>query len=186
MKPLYLLSLLSLSACSTAPKLEVRPLPPPTPMEQSTIRYPEVIRPSHIGRYTDPNSGSVLHEQHVVYRVEESARWDFHPGNPCGDAFQWSSVSRDPAFVSFPVNDAIVAEVNSQRLATTQIMAQSKVLTAALQQLQMALQAARNNEQATASLQTAVADIRNRLETLESSKGMANSQTNEPTNKHIP
>ena len=75
-----------------------------------------------------------MHEQHVVYRVEENARWNFHPGNPCGNAFPWPSVPRDPASLSFPVNDAIVAEVNSQRLATTQIMAQSKLVTA-LQQL---------------------------------------------------
>lgn len=186
MKPLYLIPLLALAACTTAPKLEVRPLPLPSPIEQSAVRYPEVIRPYHIGRYADPNNGSVLHEQHVVYRVEENARWDFHPGSPCGNASPWPSVRRDPALLSLPVNDAIVAEVNSQRLATTQIMAQSKVLTAALQQLQTALQAARNNEQATASLQTAIADIKNRLEALESSKGMANSPTNEPTKAHIP
>lgn len=186
MKPLYLISLLSLSACATAPKLEVRPLPPPTPSEQKSIRYPELIRPYHIGRYADPNNGSVLHEQHVVYRIEESARWDFHPGDPCGNTFQWPSVPRDPASVSFPVNDAIMAEVNSQRLATTQIMAQSKVLTGALQQLQTALQATRNNEQAAAGLQAAIAEIRNRLEALESSKGMAHSQTNEPTNALLP
>lgn len=180
MKPLYLIPLLALSACTTAPKLEVRPLPPPTPIEQSTVRYPEVIRPYHIGRYSDPNNGSVMHEQHVVYRVEESARWDFHPGNLCGDPFQWSSVPRDPAFVSFPVNDTILAEVNSQRLATTQIMAQSKVLTGALQQLQTALQAARNNEQATASLQAAITDLRKRLDALEFAKGAEASRSNEP------
>lgn len=186
MKLLYLIPLLLLSACTTAPKLEVRPLSPRTPIEQKSVRYPELVRPYHIGRYADPNNSSVLHEQHIVYRVEESARWDFHPGNPSGDVFQWPSVRRDPASVSFQVNDAIIAEVNSQRLATTQIMAQSKMLTGALQQLQTTLQTARNNEQATASLQAALNDIRSRLEALESSKGMANAQTNEPTNTHIP
>lgn len=180
MKPLYLISLLSLSACTTTPKLEVRPLPLPIPIEQSAIRYSEVIRPYHIGRYADPNNGTVMHEQHVVYRVEENARWNFHPGNPCGNAFPWPSVQHDPASPSFPVNDAIIAEVNSQRLATTQIMAQSKVLTAALQQLQTALQTARNNEQATASLQAAITDLRKRLDALEFAKGSDASRSNEP------
>lgn len=180
MKPLYLISLLSLSACTTAPKLEVRPLSPPTPIEQSAVRYSEIVRPYHIGRYADPNNGSVMHEQHVVYRVEETARWNFHPGNPCGNVFPWPPVRRDPASVSFPVNDAIVAEVNSQRLATTQIMAQTKVLTGALQQLQTALQAARNNEQATASLQAAITDLRKRLDALEFAKGSDASRSNPP------
>ncbi|MEK7782251.1 MAG: hypothetical protein AAB370_12195 [Verrucomicrobiota bacterium] len=186
MKPLYLILLLTLSACTTAPKLEVRPLPPPPAIEQSAVRYSEIVRPYHIGRYADPNSGTVMHEQHVVYRVEESARWDFHPGNPCGNAFQWPSVVRDPAFVSFPVSDAIVAEVNSQRLATTQIMAQSRVLTGALQQLQTALQTARNNEQATVSLQAAIADIRKRLDAFEVSQGTAPSPSNEPASPLVP
>lgn len=180
MKSLHLIPLLALSACTTAPKLEVKPLPPPTSIEQSAVRYPEVIRPYHIGRYADPNNGSVLHEQHVVYRVEENARWNFHPGNPCGNTFPWPSVRRDPASLSFPLNDAMVAEVNSQRLATTQIMAQSKVLTGALQQLQTTLQATRNNEQATASLQAAITDLRKRLDALEVAKGSDASRPNEP------
>ena len=186
MKPLYLISLLSLSACTTTPKLEVRPVPLPIPIKQNAIRYSEVIRPYHIGRYADPNGGTVMHEQHVVYRVEENARWNFHPGNPCGNAFPWPSVPRDPASLSFPVNDAIVAEVNSQRLATTQIMAQSKVVTAALQQLQTALQTARNNEQATAGLQAAIAEIRKRLDAFESSKGTAPSPSTEPASPLVP
>jgi len=186
MKPLYLISLLSLSACTTTPKLEVRPVPLPIPIKQNAIRYSEVIRPYHIGRYADPNSGTVMHEQHVVYRVEENARWNFHPGNPCGNAFQWPSVQHDPASLSFPVNDAIIAEVNSQRLATTQIMAQSKVLTVALHQLQTALQTARNNEQATAGLQAAIADLRKRLAAFESSQGTAPSPGSEPASPLVP
>lgn len=154
---------------------------PPPAAEPKSIRYPEVVRPYHLGRYADPNNDAVMHEQHVVYRVEETARWDFHPGNPCGNAVPGPSVGRDPASVTFPVNDAIVAEVNAQRLATTQIMAQSKVLTGALQQLQAALQTARNNEQAAVSLQAAIADMRKRLDALEFAKGTTpDSPTNDP------
>src|ERR1700733_7437797 len=93
MKMLYLISLLFLSACSTAPKLTLRPQQP-SATDAGGIRYPEVLHAYHVGRYTDPNDDLIMHEQHVVYRVEESTRWDLHPGAgvvgttmPCEAAF---------------------------------------------------------------------------------------------------
>src|ERR1039458_7558 len=79
MKMLPLIPLLFLSACSTAPKLALRPQSPLAATDNSAVRYPEVIHAYHVGRYADPNDGLVMHEQHVVYRVEENTRWDFHP-----------------------------------------------------------------------------------------------------------
>ena len=54
MKMLYLIPLLFLTACSTAPKLTLRPLPQPAPpaMDNSDVRYPEAVRAYHVGRYT--------------------------------------------------------------------------------------------------------------------------------------
>lgn len=173
MRTLTLIPLLLLSACSTTPKIVVQPLQPSGGTEQKSVRYPEAVRTYHVGRYTDPNNGMVMHEQHVVYRIEENARWDLRPGNSCGVHFPPVSVPRDAAFMAFPVNDAILAEVNSQRLATAQIMGQTKVLSGALQQLQVALQIARTNEQAAAGLRAAMNDLRKRLDALESLKAPA-------------
>ncbi len=86
MKMLPLIPLLFLSACSTAPRLALRPQSPPAATDNSTVRYPEVIHAYHVGRYADPNDGLVMHEQHVVYRVEENTRWDFHPSQAGGNA----------------------------------------------------------------------------------------------------
>ncbi|MGH7989079.1 MAG: hypothetical protein ACREDS_02640, partial [Limisphaerales bacterium] len=116
------------------------------------MRYPEVVRAYHFGRYVDPNNDLVMHEQHVVYRVEENTSWNLHPG-PAGGSPVSPAPSRNAAFSPTPVNDAILAEVNSQRLATTQIIAGSQILAATLQQLEGALRSARKNEQATATLQ---------------------------------
>ena len=115
MKMFYLVPLLFLSACSTAPKLALHPQQSP-PMDTDAVRYPEVVRAYHIGRYTDPNDDLIMHEQHVVYRVEENTRWNFHPGPVDGNLP--ALPPRDAAFAPAPVNDAILAEVNSQRLAT--------------------------------------------------------------------
>jgi hypothetical protein len=107
-----------------------------------------------------------MHEQHVVYRVEDNTRWNFHPGAVGGS----TAVPRDAAFAPAPVNDAILAEVNSQRLATAQIMVQSRSLSAALAQFQTALQQTKTNLQDTLVLRAAVNDMKQRLDALESAQ----------------
>ena len=103
MKAYYLIPLLFLSACSTTPKLVLRPQQPPA-TNADGIRYPEVLHAYHVGRYADPNDDLIMHEQHVVYRVEENTRWDFHPGPADGNLP--ALPSRDAAFAPAPVNDA--------------------------------------------------------------------------------
>ena len=156
------------------------------PADESAVRYPEVIHTYHVGRYADPNDDLVMHEQHVVYRVEENMRWDFHPGAICGNAA--SSTLRDAAFSPAPVNDAILAEVNSQRLATAQIMVQARTLSSALMQFQSALQQTKTNLQQTAALRATVSEIKQRLDALETVQGQppSLSTTNEPANPLSP
>jgi hypothetical protein len=148
-------------------------------MENTAVRYPEVVRAYHIGRYVDPNDDLIMHEQHAVYRVEDNTRWNLHPGPVDGDLPV--SSPRDAAFAPAPVNDAILAEVNSQRLATTQIMLQSQTLSAALSQFQAALSQAKTNLQETAILRASVNDMKQRLAALEAAQGQppALSTTNE-------
>ena len=110
-----------------------------------------------------------MHEQHVVYRVEENTRWNFHPGPADGNLP--ALPSRDAAFAPAPVNDAILAEVNSQRLATTEIMMQARTLSAALAQFQAALQQTKTNLQETARLRASVNEMKQRLDALETAPG---------------
>jgi hypothetical protein len=187
MKTYYLIPLLFLSACSTTPKLVLRPQQP-SATDATGIRYPEVLHAYHIGRYADPNDDSLMHEQHVVYRVEDNTRWNFHPGPADGNIP--ALPSRDAAFAPTPVNDAILAEVNSQRLATTQIMMQARILSAALAQFQTALSQTKTNLQETARLRASVNEMKQRLDTLESAPGQLPpppiSTTNEPADPLSP
>ena len=164
MKMFYLIPLLFLSACSTTPKLTLRPQQPPPATDNSAVRYPEVLHAYHIGRYADPNDDLIMHEQHVVYRVEENTRWNLYPGPVDGNLPDVPS--RDAAFGPAPVNDAILAEVNSQKTATTQIMIQARTLTAALAQFQTALQQTKTNIQETLILRASVNDMKQRLDAL--------------------
>lgn len=189
MKMFYLIPLLFLSACSTTPKLTLRPQQPPPATDNSAVRYPEIINAYHVGRYVDPNDDLVMHEQHVVYRVEENTRWNFHPGAADAGVLQFTS-SRDSAFSPLPVNDAVLAEVNAQKMATVQIMLEARTLSAALVQFQAALQQTKTNFQQTALLRLTVNDMQKRLDALETVQGQSPSQaisaTNEPPDSLSP
>ncbi len=189
MKAYHLIPLMFLSACSTTPKLALQPQSPSS-LAADTVRYPEVVRAYHVGRYADPNDDLVMHEEHVVYRVEENTRWDLRPSRAATIngtvAFPTESAPRDAAFSPLPVNDAVLAEVNAQKLATVQIMMEARTLSSALAQFQTALQQTRTNLQETAVLRSAVIQMKKRLDTLETAHEQApqslpqpNSTTNE-------
>jgi hypothetical protein len=180
MKIYYLIPLLFLSACSTTPKLTLRPQQPAA-TDADGIRYPEVLHAYHVGRYADPNDDLIMHEQHVVYRVEENTRWNFHPGPTDGNLPVLPP--RDAAFAPAPVNDAILAEVNSQRLATAEIMMQARTLSAALAQFQVALQQTKTNLQETALLRMTVNDMQKRLDALATASEQSPAATLSTTNE---
>lgn len=171
MKPLYLIPLLFLSACSTAPRLALRPQPPSS-LATDTVRYPEIVRAYHFGRYVDPNDDLVMHEQHVVYRVEENTRWKLQPLRAATIGYSVvpsapTSLPQDAAFISLPVNDAMRAEVNAQKLATVQMLSEAKTLMVALAQFQSALAQTKTNLQETAILRASITQMRQRLDALE-------------------
>lgn len=160
--------LLFLTACSAPkpPALVLQSQPPP-PATDDTIRYPEVARAYHVGRYVDPSDDLLMHERHVVYRVEDNARWDLHPATThhglAGGSLLSPSPAHDAAYNLTPVNDDIVAQVNAQRLATVQIELEAKTLAAALARFQAALQQTKTNLQEMALLRVQVSVMQQQL-----------------------
>ena len=151
-------------------------------MDNSTVRYPESIRAYHIGRYVDPADGLVMHEQHTVYRVEENTRWNLHPGWNMAVQF-WPP--HNPAFNPSPVNDAVLAEVNAQRMATARIVMEARTLAATVSQFQSAFQQTKTNLQEAAVLRAAVIEMNKRLDAVEREKEKtppppASPSTNQP------
>src|SRR5260221_7154479 len=127
-----------------------------------------------------------MHEQHVIYRVEENTRWDLrpattHPASADSNVFfPAGSSPRDTAFSPLPVNDAVLAEVNAQKLATIQIMIQAQTLSSALAQFEAALQQTRTNFQETAVLRASVIEMKKRLDALETPQAQAQPSPNSP------
>ena len=134
MKYLVLIPLVFVASCTSRPQLAVRPLPSPAVGPVETVRYGEVVRAYHIGRYVDPNHSETMEEQHQVYRIEVSARWNLHPGQ--ADAANLLNPPPDAAFAPPPTNDVVIAEMNRQREATALVMQQSVRLAQSYNELQ--------------------------------------------------
>ncbi|MDZ4815028.1 MAG: hypothetical protein SGI71_02030 [Verrucomicrobiota bacterium] len=52
------------------PDVEGVPIP-----NEANVKFPSKVKAYAVNRYIDPANPSLLHERHVVYRVEEESRW---------------------------------------------------------------------------------------------------------------
>lgn len=147
MKYLALLPLMLVASCASRPQVALRPTPPPAVEPIETVRYGEVVRAYHLGRYVDPNHPETMHEQHPVYRIEVSARWNLHPG--AQNTANLLNPPPDAAFALPLTNDALVAEMNRQRETTARVMLEAAKLAQSYGELQSFLgemkNVARNN-----------------------------------------
>jgi len=134
MKYLALIPLVLVASCASRSQIVLRPTPPPAVEPIEAVRYGEVVRAYHVGRFVDPNHPETMHEQHPVYRIEVSARWNLHPG-PLNTA-NLLNPPPDAAFAPPPTNDVVVAEMNRQREATARVMLEAAKLAQSYGELQ--------------------------------------------------
>ena len=134
MKYLALIPLVFVASCASRPQLVVRPAPSAAVEPVGAVRYSEVVRAYYIGRFIDPNHPDMMHEQHPVYRIESSARWNLHPGS--GHAVRLLNPPPDAAFAPSPTNDVVIAEMNRQREATARVMLEAVRLSQSYDELQ--------------------------------------------------
>ena len=94
MKKLIIILLsLYVSACSTkpmpAPQVPERKAPIVIPEiggtyinqnDMEKLRYPEELKAYSIGRLEDAYNPDLMHESHIVYRVESDSAWNLQPG----------------------------------------------------------------------------------------------------------
>jgi hypothetical protein len=134
MKYLALIPLVFVASCASRPQLVVRPAPPAAVEPVEAVRYSEVVRAYYIGRFIDPNHPETMHEQHPVYRIEASARWNLHPGP--ANTVNLLNPPPDTAFAPMPTNDVVIAELNRQREVTERVMSQAVRLSQSYDELQ--------------------------------------------------
>ena len=147
MKYLALIPLVLVASCASRPQIVLRPTLPPAVEPIEAVRYSEVVRAYHVGRFVDPNHPEAMHEQHPIYRIEVSAHWNLHPG-PLNTA-NLLNPPPDAAFAPPPTNDVVVAEMNRQREATARVMLEAGKLAQSYGELQAVIgemkNVARNN-----------------------------------------
>jgi hypothetical protein len=138
MKTIALLPLLFIASCASrpAPQIVVKPLPSSAVEPLESVRYAELIRAYHIGRYVDPHHPDVMHEQHPVYRVEAHTRWNLKPGNPHPPGVSPLNPPNDAAYSPPPTNDVVLAELNRQKDATERVMWEAFQLARSYDELQ--------------------------------------------------
>ena len=134
MKYLALIPLVFVASCASRPQLVVRPAPPAAVEPVEAVRYSEVVRAYYVGRFVDPNHPETMNEQHPVYRIETSARWNLHPGP--ANTVNLLNPPPDAAFAPPPTNDAVAAEMNRQREATERVMSEAVRLSRSYEELQ--------------------------------------------------
>jgi hypothetical protein len=173
MKTIYLIPLLLLSACASSrtPRLlnMSRPVPGTTlPGDDiESVRYSENIKAYNVGRYVDPNNALVMHERHVVYRVETTAKWNMHPNAPATFALGPAVQIIDPARKDGPTTAEVIAEVNRQKAATQTVIDQGKRLNDTLLRISTALDASKQVAEQNRQLKTDLDLTKQRLDLLE-------------------
>ena len=80
MKYLALIPLVFVASCASRPQLAFRPLPSPAVGPVEAVRYGEVVRAYHVGRYVDPNHPETMQEAAPGlscrgFRALESSSW---------------------------------------------------------------------------------------------------------------
>ena len=196
MKTIYLIPLLLLSACASNRKLAVLNMPRAVPGmtlpsdDIESVRYSENLKAYNVGRYVDPNNALLMHERHVLYRVETTAKWNLHPNAPATVALGPAVQIIDPARKDGPTTAEVIAEVNRQKAATQTVIDQGKRLNDTLTQISTALDATKQVADQNRQLKTEIDLTKQRLDLLETEirsqqkESPASSGIPEPTNQN--
>lgn len=133
----------------------------------TTVRYPEVIKGYHIGRYVDVQNRLLMHEGHPFYRVESFAAWNLQ--SPPPGVVQPVSVASltNSAFATPPLNDGVIAELNRQREITLAVTRQAESLNQSLKQFSAAITSTRALVQENRLLRNQITNTEKRLSVLE-------------------
>lgn len=173
MKTICVIPLVFLAACASNRPPSVMQMPRPVagttlPSEGiESVRYSENIKAYNVGRYVDPGSRLVMHERHVVYRVETTAKWNLHPNTPATIALGPAVQIIDPARKDGPTTAEVVAEVNRQKAVTQTVIQQGQRLNESLAQISSALDAGKQVAEQNRQLKTELDQTKQRLDLLE-------------------
>jgi hypothetical protein len=171
MRTIFIVLAVATAGCS-APKLgKVAVIPQPNAVipEDLTqrVRYPELVAAYHVGRYVDPNHTLLMHEAHTVFRVEAQPFWNLHSPPGCFVLPSGTGALTNAAFALPAINDAVIAELNRQRLLTRTVTQQAESLNGSLHDFIAALTNTRTLAEQNHEMREQIVRDEHRLDALE-------------------
>jgi hypothetical protein len=189
MKYIILIPLLLLTACASKKPVVVhmaRSVPGTIipAGDAESIRYGENLKAYTVGRYVEPDNSLVMHERHLVYRVETTPKWNLHPNPAVNVAMGPVNRIIDPARREPPVNAEVISEVNRQKGMTQTLIAQQQRMDEALKQLSGVITIGRQTAEQNAQLKQELGATTKRLDILEQQlREQQNTPVTMPTNE---
>lgn len=101
-----------------------------------SVRYGENIKAYPVSRYVDPNDRGVMHEGHIIYRAETTAKWNLHPNLPVVVPLGPTLAVNNPARRTSVLPAELEGELANQRANSTELAAQNARLTETIARLQ--------------------------------------------------
>ena len=135
-----------------------------------SVRYAENIKAYPVNRYVDPANRLVMHEGHVLYRVETTANWNLHPNRPVRVAAGPNVTVRGTALNASPLPGELAAELARQKEATGTVITQGERLQQSVSRLQTALDSSQALAKSQLELKEQLAAANQRIQALEQSK----------------
>lgn len=107
-----------------------------------SVRYGENIKAYPVNRYIDPNDPSVMHEGHILYRTETTAKWNLHPNLPVVVPMGPGVVANNPARRTRVLSQELESELANQRAKSTEMTVQNQRFSNMVDSLQSTMQQA--------------------------------------------
>lgn len=171
MKPYsILIILIALSGCSSvpiAPTVATLPPAPEIPLpNEANVRLPEHVKAYAVNRYIDPANRRILHERHVLYRLENDADWRMRANANqqiiVGNTMSSSKLELQP----IPLTKELASELTTQKRMRSQMEETQKKMMVAAEAMSGAATKLRG---AVEEQNNAIEELKQRVEMLETS-----------------
>ena len=99
------------------------------------VRYGEDVKAYTVGRYVDPTDPTIMYEKNVLYRIEESPRWNLRPNTEFLPPLSGSS--RDNPDIQRVLPAELESEIVQQRKITENMVSVAENSIRTMEQIRL-------------------------------------------------
>ena len=131
-----------------------------------SVRYGENIKAYPVSRYIDPNDPSVMHEGHILYRTETTAKWNLHPNLPVVVPLGPTIAVNNPSRRTQVLSQELESELANQRARSTELTEQNQRFAGMIQSLQSTMQQAQERLKETQTFKSQIDQMQRNIDEL--------------------